>query len=101
MDYERELNQVQKDLDLTFQKIEAINITTATLEATHKQQYEKIVYTLEKLNKDMQELSSAVRTLESLATQGKSSLRTLLWVGGFMTALLTFIFNISGYWFSK
>jgi DNA-directed RNA polymerase alpha subunit len=101
MDYERELNKVQKDLDLTFQKIESITVTVAALDATHKQQYDKIVYTLEKITKDMKELSNSVRALESLATQGKSSLRTLLWIGGIIAAIITFVFNIGGYWFNK
>lgn len=101
MDYQRELNKVQKDLETAFSKIESTNLSVVELQATHREQYNKIVSTLEQLNKDMQTLSAAVKTLESLATQGRTSLKTLLWVGGFIAAFATFIFNITGFWFGK
>lgn len=101
MDYERELNRVQKDLDETYSKIESLKVTVATLDATHREQYTKIVSTLEQVNKDMKDLATSIKALESLATQGKTSLKTLLWIGGFVTAFATFMLNMSGYWFTK
>jgi chromosome segregation ATPase len=98
MDYERELNHLQKELDKVIIKIETTSLTVAALQATHKEQYETIVHTLQQVKTDMQELSAAVRSLESLATQGKTSLKTLLWLGGLIAAFITFIIN---FWFNK
>jgi DNA repair ATPase RecN len=101
MDYERELNRLQSDLDKAFDKIENNSLAVAKLQATYKEQYDHIINSLGQINRDMQQLNTSIRKLESLATQGRTSLKTLLWVGGFIAAIITFILNITGYWFNK
>lgn len=54
MDYDRELNIIQAELDKTFNKIENNSLTVATLQATYKEQSEHILSSLAQINRDMQ-----------------------------------------------
>jgi SMC interacting uncharacterized protein involved in chromosome segregation len=97
MDTVRELNKIQEDIDKLHDRTNSAQIKIAALEAVEKERYDNLVNVLDMLKKDINELNVSVRSLQSLATEGKTSLRTLLWVGGLIAALTTFILTIYSY----
>ena len=97
MDANRELDKIQEEIDKLHDRSNNNKIKIATLEATEKERYEHILASIEKLREDMEEMNTSIRALQSLATEGKTSLRTLLWVGGFVAALVSFILMIYNY----
>jgi hypothetical protein len=42
------------------------------------------------MKKEMEAQNATISSLQSLATEGKTSLKTLLWVGGFIASLVAF-----------
>lgn len=97
MSAERELDQIRDDIDKLHNRSNNNAVKIATLEATEKERYEHILASLERLREDVEEMNAAVRSLQSLATEGRTSLKTLLWVGGFVAALTSFVFMIMSY----
>lgn len=97
MDPNRELDKIQEEIDKLHNRSNNNKIKIATLEAAEKERYEHILSSIEKLREDMEEMNASIRALQSLATEGKTSLRTLLWVGGFVAALISFILMIYSY----
>lgn len=97
MDTVRELNQIQEDIEKLHDRTNSAQIKIAALEAVEKERYDNLVSALDTLKKDIGELNESVRSLQSLATEGKTSLRTLLWVGGLIAALTSFILMIYSY----
>jgi hypothetical protein len=97
MDANRELDKIQEEIDKLHDRSNNNKIKIATLEATEKERYEHILASIEKLREDMEEMNTSIRALQSLATEGKTSLRTLLWVGGFVAALVSFLLMIYSY----
>jgi hypothetical protein len=49
------------------------------------------------MNKQMDELHACVSSLRSLATQGRTSIKTLLWLGGAVAAISGYFLMISDY----
>jgi SMC interacting uncharacterized protein involved in chromosome segregation len=97
MDPIRELDQIRDDIDKLHDRTNSTKVKIAALEAIEKERYEHLLTALETLKKDMEELTASVRALQSLATEGKTSLRTLLWVGGVVAALTSFILMLYSY----
>lgn len=97
MDSERELDQIREDIDKLHDRSNNNKVKIAALEATERERYEHILTSLERLREDMEEMNDSIRALQSLATEGKTSLKTLLWVGGFVAAITSFIFMIMSY----
>ena len=46
---------------------------------------------------DMENLNSSVAKLQTLATEGKTSLKTLLWLGGAVAAATTLALTLYSY----
>ena len=97
MSSERELDQIREDIDKLHDRSNNNKVKIAALEATEKERYEHILASLEKLTEDVEEMNKCVRSLQSLATEGKTSLKTLLWLGGFVVAFTSFVFMIMSY----
>ena len=97
MDTNRELDKIQEEIDKLHDRSNSNKVKIATLEATEKERYEHILSSIDNLREDMEQLNASIRSLQSLATEGKTSLRTLLWVGGFVAAFTSFIIMIYGY----
>lgn len=96
-DSERELNQIREDIDKLHDRSNNNKVKIAALEATERERYEHILASIDKLRQDIESMNESVRALQSLATEGKTSLRTLLWVGGTVAALTSFILMIMSY----
>ena len=90
----RELDQIRAELNSLHTRSNDNKVAIATLEAVNEQRYENILECLEKLRKDYEAQSSVIAELQAVATEGRSSLRTLLWVGGLVSGIITLYYTM-------
>lgn len=93
MSTERELDQIQKDIETLHERTQLTKSEFATHEAVCAARYEKIMENFERLQEQIQYTFEEVQDLKKLATQGKSSLKTLIFIGMFIAGLVSFIYT--------
>lgn len=93
MSTERELDQIQKDIETLHERTQLTKSEFATHEAVCAERYEKIMENFERLQEQIQYTFEEVQDLKNLATQGKSSLKTLIFIGMFVAGLVGFIYT--------
>lgn len=93
MSTERELDQIQKDIETLHERTQLTKSEFATHEAVCAARYEKIMENFERLQEQIQYTFEEVQDLKNLATQGKSSLKTLVFIGMFVAGLVGFIYT--------
>jgi len=96
MDNQRELDQVQTELDRLHERSQSNKANISAHEAVCEERYNSIVAMFERLEERMDRLDAEVASIKEVATQGRASLKTLLWIGGVsvtIISLLAMIFN--------
>ena len=91
----RELDQIQDDLEILHERSQFNKLKIATHEAACDERYAGIISMLEKAQLQNEEMYNEIQRLSDLATQGKSSLRTLFYIGSFITGLVAVIYAIT------
>lgn len=94
METSRELDQIRAELNSLHERSNNNRTAIATLEGVNEQRFDHILACLETMKKEMEEQNASISSLQSLATEGKTSLKTLLWVGGFIASLAAFFIMI-------
>jgi hypothetical protein len=97
MEPTRELDQIRVELDRLREQTVSTRLDVTALQATTDQRFNHIVNCLEAMKADMEALNHSVSSLQTLATEGRTSLKTLLWVGGAVAAVTTFLLTIYNY----
>ena len=93
----RELDQIQTELDRLHERSQGNKATITAHEAVCEERYAQIITTMTTMHEELQSLHKKVDDVSELATQGRTSLKTLLWVGGVgagIITLLTMIINV-------
>ena len=93
----RELDQIQTELDRLHERSQGNKATISAHEAVCEERYAQIMITMTTMHEEIQSLHKKVDDVSDLATQGRTSLKTLLWIGGVVAsivALLTMILNV-------
>jgi len=96
-DNERELNLIQTDLDRLHERSQTNKANISAHEAVCEERYAQIISTLGSLSSEMKIMHKKLNDVNDLASQGKTSLRTLLWVGGVVggvIATLSLLFSM-------
>jgi hypothetical protein len=94
METSRELDQIRYELNTLHERTTNNKTALATLEGVNEQRFDHILECLETMKKKMEEQNAAISGLQSLATEGKTSLKTLLWYGSIIAAIATFFLMI-------
>lgn len=97
MDDTRELDQIQTELDRLHERSQSNKANISAHEAVCEERYDSIVSMFQRLEQRMDKIDSEVASIREMATQGRASLKTLLWVGGVtvtLVSLLTMILNM-------
>lgn len=97
MEPTRELDQIRSELNRLHDRTNATKIDITALQATTEQRFNHILNCLEAMRGDMKALNESVMSLQTLATEGRTSLKTLLWIGGAVAAVTTFLLTIYSY----
>lgn len=87
-DNERELNLIQTDLDRLHERSQTNKANISAHEAVCEERYAQIISTLGLLSSEMKIMHKKLNDVNDLASQGKTSLRTLLWVGGVVSGVI-------------
>jgi low affinity Fe/Cu permease len=87
----RELDQIRSELDRLHDRTTTTKVDVTALQANTEQRFEHILACLEAMKADMQSLNTSVASLQTLATEGQTSLKTLLWLGGAIAGISAFL----------
>ena len=87
----RELDQIQQELDRLHERSQTNKANISAHEAVCEERYNNIITTMNAISDEMSLMHKKVNEMSELATQGKTSLKTLLWVGATVAAITTFI----------
>lgn len=87
----RELDQIQGELDRLHERSQSNKANISAHEAVCEERYNNIILTMNAMNDEMKLIHKKVNEVTELATQGKTSLKTLLWLGASVAAFATFI----------
>jgi phage host-nuclease inhibitor protein Gam len=93
----RELDQIQTELDRLHERSQGNKATISAHEAVCEERYAQIMNSMTTMHEELHTLHKKVDDVSELATQGRTSLKTLLWIGGVVAsiiALLTMIINV-------
>ena len=87
----RELDQIQIELDRLHERSQSNKAGISAHEAVCEERYENIVTMFHRLEQRIDNIDSEVASIREMATQGKASLKTLLWIGGGSVTLVSVI----------
>jgi len=93
----RELDQIQIEIERLHERSQNNKAEISSHEAVCEERYLNIVKMFERMEKQMCKMDKEIEGIRDLATTGRASLKTLLWVGGLsvgMISLLSMIINI-------
>lgn len=97
MEPTRELDQIRVELDKLHDNAMDGRVELTALQITTDKRFDHILFCLEAMKKDIATLSVALASLQTLASEGQSSLRTLLWFGGAIASVTAFFIMIYSY----
>lgn len=87
-DNTRELDQIQDNLQTLHARSQTNRAHLQKHEAVCEERYDQILSTLELVQSDMEKMHTKLDCLNNLAVKGKSSLRTLVFVGTVVSGLI-------------
>ena len=93
----RELDQIQIEIERLHERSQSNKAEIQSHEAVCEERYQNIVTMFQRLEVRLDKMDSEVEQIRDLATTGRASLKTLLWIGGVsvtIISLLTMILNV-------
>ena len=93
----RELDQIQIEIERLHERSQNNKAEIQSHEAVCEERYLHIVKMFERMETQMCKMDKEIEHIGELATTGRASLKTLLWVGGLAVTLVsvaTTIFNV-------
>ena len=93
----RELDQIQIEIERLHERSQNNKAEIQSHEAVCEERYLHIVKMFERMETQMCKMDKEIEHIGELATTGRASLKTLLWIGGLAVTLIsvsTMIFNV-------
>ena len=93
----RELDQIQIEIERLHERSQNNKAEIQSHEAVCEERYLHIVKMFERMETQMCKMDKEIEQIRELATTGRASLKTLLWIGGLAVTLIsvvTMIINI-------
>jgi hypothetical protein len=93
----RELDQIQVEIERLHERSQNNKAEIQSHEAVCEERYLHIVKMFERMETQMCKMDKEIEHIGELATTGRASLKTLLWVGGLAVTLIsvaTMIINV-------
>ena len=87
----RELDQIQNDIETLHERSQNNKANISAHEAVCEERYAQIISTMQELKEELKTVHLKLNEVSELANQGKTSLSTLLWVGGVIAGVTAFI----------
>lgn len=90
----RELDQIQGDIETLHERSQNNRANISAHEAVCEERYTQIVNTMQELKEELNMVHQKLNEVSELASQGKTSLKTLLWLGGIVAGIAAFLATI-------
>ena len=90
----RELDQIQSDIETLHERSQNNRANISAHEAVCEERYTQIVNTMQELKEELNMVHQKLNEVSELASQGKTSLKTLLWLGGIVAGIAAFLATI-------
>ena len=90
----RELDQIQGELDRLHERSQSNKANMTAHEAVCEERYNNIMSMMNEIRGELKAMHYKIEGVSELATKGKTSLKTLLWVGGAIASVTAFIVMI-------
>ena len=90
----RELDQIQGDIETLHERSQNNRANISAHEAVCEERYTQIVNTMQELKEELNMVHQKLNEVAELASQGKTSLKTLLWLGGIVAGIAAFLATI-------
>ena len=90
------LQDTKQEINWLHERTQTTKSDLSTHEAVCAERYEQLQKTLEDMDSAIKENSKQIGELHKMALEGKTSFRTILFMGGFSVALATFLYTILG-----
>jgi len=90
----RELDQIQVEIERLHERSQNNKAEIQSHEAVCEERYTQIVNTMQELKEELNMVHQKLNEVSELASQGKTSLKTLLWLGGIVAGIAAFLATI-------
>ena len=90
----RELDQIQGELDRLHERSQSNKANMTADEAVCEERYNNIMSMMNEIRGELKAMHYKIEGVSELATKGKTSLKTLLWVGGAIASVTAFVVMI-------
>ena len=90
----RELDQIQGDIETLHERSQNNRANISAHEALCEERYTQIVNTMQELKEELNMVHQKLNEVSELASQGKTSLKTLLWLGGIVAGIAAFLATV-------
>lgn len=87
----RELDQIQNDIETLHERSQNNKANISAHEAVCEERYAQIISSMQELKEELKTVHLKLNEVSELANQGKTSLNTLLWIGGVVAGVTAFI----------
>tara|TARA_B100000424_G_scaffold261217_1_gene245903 strand:+ start:179 stop:481 length:303 start_codon:yes stop_codon:yes gene_type:complete len=87
----RELDQIQIEIERLHERSQSNRAEIQSHEAVCEERYNSIVSMFERLENRLEKIDTEVDVIKEVATTGRASLKTLLWVGGLTAGVISLI----------
>ena len=85
----RELDQIQIEIERLHERSQNNKAEISSHEAVCEERYLNIVKMFERMEKQMCKMDKEIEQIRELATTGRASLKTLMWVGGVVVTTIS------------
>ena len=85
----RELDQIQIEIERLHERSQSNRAEIQSHEAVCEERYNSIVSMFERLENRLEKIDTEVDVIKEVATTGRASLKTLLWVGGLTAGIIS------------
>lgn len=96
-EYSRELDKIQTDLDRLHERSQSNKSNITAHEAVCEERYNNIVEMFNRLDERMTKVETTVSVIHDVATQGKTSLKTIFWLGAVTAGILSFLVMLTNF----
>jgi len=90
----RELDQIQGDIETLHERSQNNRANISAHEAVCEERYAQIIATMQELKEELNTVHQKLNEVSELASQGKTSLKTLLWLGGIVAGIAAFLATV-------
>jgi len=90
----RELDQIQGELDRLHERSQSNKANISAHEAVCEERYAQIIATMQEMKDELKTVHGKLSEVQELASQGRTSLKTLLWIGGLVAGIAAFLATI-------